>query len=359
MIKKVLFYGYFGAYVPYHHYFFKEPSFVNRLRERGYDWIVCENPSIESRILDHVDWVIFNEVGSTGQRLGFKSVTKGVIRKLLRRPGIAEKLYLYSEMKKRGLLGRAVLMVHECIANIPENYHPKVAELCDIILTNHDDYVDNEQFFLWRLPTMNEWPEVDKLPFDQRRLLVCTLTNNYTSNRYHLGELRRQDVGYFSERWPDQFDLFGNGWNRPGTLLQGVFPSLIPKYATYRGVLEERAKAATVSRYRFNLCYENCATQPGWISPRLFDCMRSKCVPVFIGGTNVADVVDPAAFIDRRQFKDAKSLGDYLESITEAEFDCYLEAGERFISSERFKPFLITNLADTIASVLDLKSKRA
>ena len=354
-MKKILYYGYFGPYLPHHCYFFKDPVFLARLGELGYTMTVCDVPDVDIREVRDVDWVIFNEAGSTGIRFGVASNVKGIVRRLINRPGMPEKMRLWPEMSEAGLRHKGVLLLHECIANIPENFYPAVHRLFDTILTNNDAYVDNKRFFLWRLPTGDSWSEVPDVPFGKKKLMICALTNNYTLNKFHLGKLRREEIKYFETRWPQQFDLFGKNWNKAVTPWQRLFPFLVPHYQSHRGYLDERDKAVALSKYRFNLCYENCSVQPGWISNRLFDSFRSKCVPVYLGGSNVAEVVDAGAFVDRRAFKSPNELADYLESVTESEYNDYQEAMSRFVMGERFKPFLVSSLAETIASVLNTK----
>lgn len=356
-LKSILFYGYFGQYLPHHCYFFKNVAFLKRLAELGYEMTVCDDPAVDVSVARQFDWIIFDEASSTGMRFGAMSKARGIARKFLGKPGLPEKMRLFSEMRKAGLGHKAALLMHECIANVPENYDPVVHQLFDTIFTNNDAYVNNKKFFLWRLQVSDGWPEVKPVPFEHKKLLVCTLTNNYSSSRFHLGKFRRDEIRYFETRWPQGFDLFGNNWNTAVTHMQKLFPFLVPRFRSHRGYLNEGMKAIVLSKYRFNLCYENCSIQPGWISNRLFDSFRSKCVPVYLGGTNVADLVDPEAFIDRRKFKTRTELGDYLESMTENEYSNYQDAMKGFLESDRFKPFLITSLAETIASVLDKKAK--
>jgi hypothetical protein len=48
--------------------------------------------------------------------------------------------------------------------------------------------------------------------------------------------------------------------------------------------------------------------EPGWITEKIFDCMRADCVPVYWGASNVLDYVDPEAFVDRRRFASNSEL---------------------------------------------------
>ena len=78
------------------------------------------------------------------------------------------------------------------------------------------------------------------------------------------------------------------------------------KYTSYRGVLRE-PKPTIYPKYRFAVCYENVSV-PGNIDEKIFECMRSDCVPIFIGAPNVSDYVDKEAYIDRRDFSTKEEL---------------------------------------------------
>lgn len=70
--------------------------------------------------------------------------------------------------------------------------------------------------------------------------------------------------------------------------------------------------------YLFGLCYENMRHAPGWITEKLFDCMRANCIPIYWGAPNIADFVDPGMFIDRTQFKLNAELESFLMDMERA-----------------------------------------
>lgn len=356
-MNTIYLYGYFGAYNPHHYYFFKDKNFILELGKYNYSLKVCEQPELDISQIDRDDWVIFLESTSVGKRYGYKRKTIGLIRKILQRPNKIERESLYDKLMKKGFKSSMILLIHECVANIPDNYNKYLHDMFDIILINNDNYIDNKKYYLWRFPVPLESPMVENIPFSERKLLICSLTNNYSGNKEHLGKFRRDEIGYYCKRWPSDFDLYGCNWNVPVTKVQKVFPFFVPKFECYRGYLDEIDKPKTFSKYKFNLCYENCAVQPGWVSNRLFDSLRSCCVPIFYGATNIKEIVDDDAFIDRRDFKSAKELGDYIEFMSQNEFLRYQKAMANFLSSDRFKTFLITSFAEKIISVIESVKK--
>jgi hypothetical protein len=190
------------------------------------------------------------------------------------------------------------------------------------------------------LPT--EHPEVSNPSFDERKLLVNVSGNKFSSHPRDLYSARRATIRHFERAFPDQFDLFGVGWDKDPA----------DPYPSYRGLVEN--KWDVYPRYRFGLSYENMRDEPGWITEKIFDCLRAGCVPVYWGAPNIGDYVDPAAFIDRTRFASEAELASFLFSITEPEYRRLRAAGRDYLESERFRAFLSPAFADTVIGALDL-----
>jgi hypothetical protein len=131
------------------------------------------------------------------------------------------------------------------------------------------------------------------------------------------------------------------------------FPRRI--YPSYRGTVKN--KWEVLPHYRFSLCYENIRDEPGWVTEKIFDCMRSRCVPIYWGAPNIADYVDAAAFIDRRRFKSDAEMVEYLLCMTEQKYEHFQEAMQDYLQSERFARFLPPAYADTIIQALKLTAQ--
>jgi hypothetical protein len=92
---------------------------------------------------------------------------------------------------------------------------------------------------------------------------------------------------------------------------------------------------------------------PGWVSEKIFDCLRAACVPVYWGAPNIAGSVDAEAFIDRNRFGSDEELAAHLVSMTEGEWTGYRSAALRYLASERFARFLPDAFAVTVLSALE------
>ena len=112
-------------------------------------------------------------------------------------------------------------------------------------------------------------------------------------------------------------------WNRPITKWQRIFPFLVKKYSTYRGHTKD--KIDTLSRYKFNVAYENISDAKGYIADRIFSAFQAKSVPIYWGAPNITEYIDTDTFIDRRQFKSNAELAQFLKQMTEREYNTYID----------------------------------
>ena len=251
---------------------------------------------------------------------------------------------LYTECIRAGLRKRLVLFTGEPPVVLPANWAAKTHARFDTVLTWSDRLVDGKKFHKFRWPVTQVFPDVVGLPFAQRKLLVNVSAHKRSDHPQDLYGERRATIRHFEAAAPQDFDLYGSGWDEPG-------PGE-PSFPSYRGRVAN--KWDLLPRYRFGLCYENMRDEPGWITEKIFDCMRADCVPVYWGASNVADYVDPEAFVDRRRFSDNAELERRLRSMGEAEHERYRGAIRDYLGSGRFRDFLSPAFAAAVLGVLRL-----
>jgi len=159
---------------------------------------------------------------------------------------------------------------------------------------------------------------------------------------------RLRAIAAFSER--EDFDLFGEGWN---TRHPAVDPALhAAALQAYRGTV--RDVPGLLSGYRFCLIFENTRF-PGYVSDRIFECFFARCIPIYSGASDVAQLVPPAAFIDARQFASHADLERFLRGTTEADARRYLDAAHAFLSSTAYESLcsgrFARDMVDALAQV--------
>jgi hypothetical protein len=233
---------------------------------------------------------------------------------------------------------------------MPANHTTYVKKLFHKVLTWNDNLVDGKQVHKFNWPVPEEWPSLPLMPFSERKLFVNISANKYSSHPLELYSDRRNIIRYLEKEFPHDFDLYGIGWNEPATHAQKYNIEAVPMYRSYQGSVND--KAVTFQKYRFAICYENSCV-PGWITEKIFDCLRSNCVPIYLGAPNILDFVDAGAFIDKRKFSTNKELFDFLASMSESEYKLYLDAISTYLVSSRFQQFYTTSFAERIVQILE------
>ena len=132
-------------------------------------------------------------------------------------------------------------------------------------------------------------------------------------------------------------------------LYEKLFKIHFPYYKSYKGTVAD--KSEVYPNYRFALCYEN-ARVPGYVTEKIFDCLRSDCIPVYLGAPNIEEYVPVNVFIDRRQFDTESDLAKYLLNFSQEQFNQYLLDIREYLSGARFKSFLATDLAENIVAAV-------
>lgn len=262
-------------------------------------------------------------------------------RHLLRRgPPVARPLY--AECLRAGLGDRMVLLTAEPPVVLPRNWDPAVHALFPTVLTWDDDRVDGGRFHKFRWPIAGRIPAVEAVPFERKKLLVNISGNKLSTHPLELYGARRETIRHFERRHPDRFDLYGTGWE---PRREDPEP-----YRSYRGTV--RRKSDLFPRYRFGLCYENMRDAPGFVTEKIFDCMRADCVPIYWGASNITEYVDAGAFIDRRRFASDAELEEHLVGMTAAVYEDHRQAIRTYLASPRFSAFLPPAFADTVIGAL-------
>lgn len=262
------------------------------------------------------------------------------------------------------------LMLYETHQIRPVNKDKQLLTKYRRVFTWHDDYVDGERYIKFNLP--NKIIVNDFLMSSIRCKLCCIIAGN-KSLRYKspldLYSERLKTIRWFEQFAPEDFDLYGQGWDVPAarsgflgkviTRLQRYIPNLsgsVP-FPSYRGKVA--SKLETLQKYRFSICYENVRELPGYITEKIFDSFFAGCVPVYWGASNITAYIPQDCFIDRRNFNNHEALYSFMISMTESEFLGYQDRIAAFLRSDQAKPFSAEAFAETIVNTIvsDLEIK--
>lgn len=183
-----------------------------------------------------------------------------------------------------------------------------------------------------------------KSDFAQRKLVTMIAGAKASQHPNELYSHRVHAIRWFEASAPEQFDLYGMGWDREH------FPS-------YKGAVKD--KLATLAKYRFCICYENAQGYPGYITEKILDCLRTGTVPIYGGAPNIERWIPAECFIAINRFKDFFELFDFLMGMDEATYTGYLERIEKFIVGTDFYPFSIACMVDGITRTLHWDLRQA
>lgn len=231
----------------------------------------------------------------------------------------------------------------------------------DAVFTYDDDAVDGERMF--KLNYAFDLPKSIEIATDHKEKLAVMICSNQKKDKaktlYHR---RRETIQWFEEHHPDDFDLYGFGWDRGTPAFQrlpklqrflrhigilGLFPKR--EYATWKGCVKR--KRDVLGKYRFGFCYENTDQIPGYITEKIFDVMFAGTVPVYLGAENTATHIPESCFINRKSFSDHNMLYDYLKNMSQREYEEYLGAIYTFLSTDQSEEFSINTYTNTLISV--------
>lgn len=315
-----------------------------RLNKLGYELKTADDNS-----LNDCEWVLFYDSSSVRPYAGWQGIAKKIKANIVRIPLERD---LYNECVKAGLQKRSVLFLWEAPAVCRKNWDPDLHELFPIIFSWHDGLIDNRKYFKTYITQPRQYPQTPRIHFIQKKLLVSISANKYSYHPRELYSARRASIKHFERSQTNNFDLYGVGWDGPMNIQEKVFPFTRHVYPSFKGTIKN--KWEVLPRYRFSLCYENIRDEPGYVTEKIFDCMRAGCVPVYWGASNICEHVSPEAFIDRRNYRSDAELESFLLDIDEHRYLIYQEAIKEYLESDLFKKYLPPAFADTIIKVLKL-----
>jgi len=188
----------------------------------------------------------------------------------------------------------------------------------------------------------------DWIPFEAKKLLVSITSGKFTSFKGSLYGERIKAIKYFQASFPEQFDMFGQGWERD-TLFPGVSPHKL--FPCNKGTVSSKHEA--MRKYKFSLCYENSSNVYGYVTEKIFDSMRCGCVPIYLGAPDIEKYVPKICFIDRREFGSDQEVEQFILGTSKEKYASYLYAIKEFLNSASYLDRLPDRYAQRLISFLE------
>lgn len=236
-----------------------------------------------------------------------------------------------------------------------ENYLAENHAHFEKIFTHNDKLVDNKKFI--KINFSHTFPKTINMNISNKEKL-CTLIagNKKSTHPLELYSKRVEAIRWFEENHPQDFDLYGVGWEeytfhgpRPIRLLNKfrfMKKLLAEKFPSYKGKIDR--KRDVLAKYKFAICYENARDIDGYITEKIFDCFFAGCVPIYWGANNITDHIPSNCFIDRRDFKTYEDLYHFMKNMSDVDFLGYLKRIKDFLSSSDSYQFTCDYFAKTI-----------
>lgn len=223
----------------------------------------------------------------------------------------------------------------------PFNYMKALHFFFRKIYTWNDALIDDKKYFKMLLPKLSIGINTRAKKFKYKKFLILINTNKVpfypfvllSSFGRELYSERIKAIEFFENSVPESFFLYGRGWNKPKKFnLKEKFIGF-KKYSRYKGETVDKIKL--LSNFKYCICFENLTNVDGYITEKIFDCFKARCIPIYWGAANIEKYIPKDCFIDFRDFGDYKKLLTFLNSVDEKKYNCYIENIERFLADSK------------------------
>lgn len=179
--------------------------------------------------------------------------------------------------------------------------------------------------------------------YTDKKTLVAVSRNCKSYMPHSTYRMRIRTYRFFCDILKDEFDLYGYGWSPE-------------RMSSFRGPIVGNwdAKVLQISNYKFAICFENNASQPGYISEKILDCFCARCVPIYYGSKGIEHRIPNDCYIDFRNFQNLNELNDFITGMSEQVYIKYLAAIDKFMHSSALDFFSTEHYFRAIANGLHL-----
>ena len=230
---------------------------------------------------------------------------------------------------------KIILLLYEPPVVIPYNYWRILHLPVQKIYTWNDEMIDNKRYFKWFWPQWSKDRMRKAIPFKKRKKLLAIFCSNkqpaipfYPRSLY---EKRVDTMRFFEKKIPKQFDIYGRWWDKPATFFERLFGA--QGFKNWKGFVDDKIRR--LATYKFCICYENLAGKKGYITEKILDAFKARCVPIYWGASNIDKYFPKEMFIDRRNFKNDQEVLSYIYAIKEQEYNKYILAIDMYMKSKK------------------------
>lgn len=191
--------------------------------------------------------------------------------------------------------------------------------------------------FYWPQPKKNV---IEKVWNNSKRKDQVVVINGNHKPQNSNKELYSKRIEIIAELSKAQYvDLYGRGWERWWSRSSFWLPYWKNKnkiMSVYKG--ECQSKFDILGNYKFSLCFENMEMK-GYVTEKIFDCLYSGTIPIYLGAQNIQDYFPENIYIDFRKYDSTIKLIEYLHNITDQEIEQKRKEAREWIESENYNKY--------------------
>ncbi len=251
-----------------------------------------------------------------------------------------------------------IVLLYESEVIKPWNWDRNRHEDFDFIFTWNDDIVDNIKYFKFNFSFDLNKLRKQILERHNKYDLVLFCGNHRSNHPNAVYHLRRELINWFEENRSELiFKFWGPGWthdfkwpvlsNKITRRLFKNFSVFYKRYRNYSGFAKD--KISILSEAKFCFCIENAIGFNGYITEKLFDCLRGRCIPIYMGPPNVDLFIPKNCYIDYNKFNSVGDINAYLLNMSSDEYFEKIVAIENFIQGPQAYSFHDTTNVSSIS----------
>lgn len=218
--------------------------------------------------------------------------------------------------------GKLILMLWEPPSVIKYNFDVNYHHYFSKIFTWNDDLIDCRKYIKFNYFSFYKNRTGTALDFSQKKLCTMVARNKQSKHIHELYTERIKAIEFFEKFHPNDFDLYGHGWEHR---------------KSYKGGISD--KIEILNKYKFCICYENVGNIAGYVTEKIFDSLLAGCVPIYCGASNIERYVPKNCFIARTDFSDYESLYRFMKNMTNKQYQEYIGHIQAFLKSDQARLF--------------------
>lgn len=297
---------------------------------------LCQDPSPFD-----TTFYFYNEIIEELHRLGHK--TKFEIVNKLKKPNLSSYDLLLATFNydlPKAFKKKTILYLLEPPVVVKDFEHPEVLDQYKAVFTWNHFICDNKKYFKAFFPCLNTFYD-EFVPFNERSF-ACLISSELSEIYPHKKELyskRASIAEIYDIYYPHDLSLYGRrGWEKYD-------------FRIYKGSCKD--KDETQKHHKFCYCFENWDNDVHYISEKILDCIKCRCVPIYLGSSNIGTYIPKDCFIDARNFKSIHDLHKTLKNMSEETWLHYTNAMKKFFFSSQSKVFKKERHVQSVIDVIE------